>query len=123
MNLKKIDPLTHTVVDYLLVLFFWLSPSLFNFGGTVALVIYIYGFLYFLLTVATISPLGLVKFIPLSTHAWVEFGLGLALIVLPWIINFNEDLKARNYFISTGVGIICLWVFSNYKNLVKRSDN
>lgn len=117
--MKIIDPLTHTILDYILVVFFWLSPTIFNYGGSVALVIYLYGLLHFILTIATLSPLGLLKFIPLKTHGWIEFGLSILLIMVPWIFNFNEDLRIRNYFISTGVCLLLLWLFTNYRYIVK----
>ena len=115
MSLKKIDPLFHSILDYVLVLFFWLSPSIFNFNGTVALILYLGGLLHFLITIFTISPLGLFKVISFKTHGHIEVCVSLLFLVFPWILGFSEDLKARNFCLAIGGSLFVIWLLSTYR--------
>jgi hypothetical protein len=46
--------------------------------------------------------MSLVKLIPLRTHFMMDVGLGIALIVLPFIAGFSDDGGATRFFVIAG---------------------
>lgn len=120
MNIKVIDPVVHNVIDYFSILLLWLSPSIFNLGGVVALVLYILGFVHLFLTLCTISPLGLFKIIPFKIHGWIELTVGVILLILPWILRYSENILGTSISVIYGLSLIIFWSLSSYKYLVKK---
>lgn len=114
-NVKAIDPVVHNVIDYFLILSLWLSPSLFTFSGTVTIVFYSAGFLHLFNTFCTISPLGLFKIIPFKIHGWIELGLGVLLILLPWILGSSAEFLGRNFSTTFGLLFVTFWYLSSYR--------
>jgi hypothetical protein len=45
----------------------------------------------------------LVKLIPLRTHFMMDVGIGILLIVLPWIFGFGDEGGAARFFVIAGV--------------------
>lgn len=113
--MRVIEPVVHNVIDYVLILSLWLSPSLFAFSGTVTIVFYSAGFLHLFNTFCTISPLGLFKIIPFKIHGWVELGLGVLLILLPWILGFSAEVLGRNFSVIFGFCFVIFWSLSVYR--------
>jgi hypothetical protein len=47
--------------------------------------------------------MSLVKLIPLRTHFMMDIGVGIALIVLPFIAGFGDEGAAARFFVIAGV--------------------
>src|SRR3954471_14969006 len=45
----------------------------------------------------------LVKLIPLRTHFMMDVGIGILLIVLPWVFGFGDEGDAARFFVIAGV--------------------
>jgi low affinity Fe/Cu permease len=95
--MKIINANVHAVLDYLTVIFLWISPSLFNFSRPVSTFTYILGAIHLLLTISTNYKYGILKFIPFPTHGTIELILGIVLIITPWLLNFTNNTDCYYY--------------------------
>lgn len=107
----------HGVVDYLVVLFLWLSPSLFGLPEQTALFTYILGGVHLTLTVLTNFELGIFKVIPLKLHGWVELAVSVALVGVAFFLGSLEGELARNFYLGFALAVFATWAITDYKNL------
>ncbi len=114
---KQLAPRTHGYIDYLIVLFFVLAPSLFGFADDdrAAVTSYIVAASHLALTVFTAFPLGLFRVIPFPVHGKVELVIAFVLVALPWIVGFAENDVARNVFIGGGIATLAVYLLTNYR--------
>ncbi|HYE07824.1 MAG TPA: hypothetical protein VEL07_20070 [Planctomycetota bacterium] len=114
---KQLAPRPHGFIDYALVLFFVLAPSLFGYGDDdrAALTSYIVAAAHLGLSVLTAYPLGLVKLIPFPIHGRMELVIAFVLVALPWIVGFSENDAARNVFIASGVATLAVYLLTDYR--------
>jgi hypothetical protein len=111
----KIIPLRiHGILDYVTVAAFFMIPSLFALSGTPAYLSYVLALVHFLMTLLTGFQFGIWKIIPIRVHKIVETIVGPALIALPWICRFSDDLAARYVFIGAGFVILAVGTMTNY---------
>ncbi len=55
------------------------------------------------------------RFIPTKFHAPLDYIVGVALIVAPWIFRFDENTAATVVPIVLGIGLIAYSLFTNYE--------
>lgn len=116
---KPLNPSIHGILDYLYAGFLLLAPMMFGFTGTFAATLcYIVGIFHIGLSLMTIYPLGLVKAIPFTVHAGIEFATAIFLILSPWLFGFAEVIgleAARNTFVLYGIGLTAVWALTDYR--------
>lgn len=112
----KLQSKTHGIIDYLLVLFLWLSPTLFLLPGTASIFIYGLGAVHLAITMLTNYDYGLVKVIPFKTHGFIELILSLLIVALSFYFGSMEGEFAGNYFLILGVVLFVFWLSSDYTN-------
>ncbi|WP_442794285.1 hypothetical protein [Pelobium manganitolerans] len=112
----KINSKTHAILDYLLVLFVWLAPSLLGLPHVAASLSYGLGAIHLALTVCTHYEYGLIRFIHLKVHGGVELALAIILIPIAFYLNTIEGEFARNYFFGLTIVILLMWLLSDYTN-------
>jgi hypothetical protein len=78
--MRFISPKIHGVIDYLVVLFLLLSPTIFGFDGLIAVFTYALGAVHLILTLLTNFDAGLFKIIPL----WIMRPAGCFTPALVW---------------------------------------
>jgi hypothetical protein len=111
-KLKFLSDKVHGILDYGVVIIFALAPSLLGIAGISALLCYALAVIHLMMTLLTDMPLGVVKVIPLKLHGAIELVVGLALIVVAWVI---PDLASGQLFFTLmGAIIFFVWVSSNY---------
>lgn len=108
----------HGVLDYVTVLIFALSPSLFNLSETGATIAYGLAVIHLLMTVLTAFSMGLVKVIPFQQHGYVELIVGAVLAIIPWIVDFLSATDQLYFSIMGGV-ILVVWLLTTYKSPLK----
>ncbi len=113
---KPLNPTVHGWLDYIYAVFLLLAPGLFGFAGTgAATVFYLLGFLHAGLSLLTQYPLGLVKTIPFTVHAGIEFATAVILVGAPWLFGFAALEMARNIAVLSGVALMGVWLFTDYR--------
>jgi uncharacterized membrane protein YhaH (DUF805 family) len=112
-KLKFLNDRMHGILDYGVVVIFLLAPALLSITGPSALLCYGLAVIHLLLTLLTDMPLGWKKVIPLQLHGTLELLVGLALVIVPWILS---DLlqSGQLFFTLMGAIIFVVWVSSNY---------
>ena len=78
--MTKLTSKIHGIIDYLVVAFLLVSPSLFHLPEITALFTYILGGIHLVLTISTNFEMGLLKIIPLVLHGWIELIVSIALV-------------------------------------------
>lgn len=82
----------HGILDYIVGIFMITAPWVLDFSDNDAATwtIVIAGVLVLLQTIMTDFEVGLIRRIPMKSHLTMDFILGLALAVSPWLLNFDE---------------------------------
>ena len=82
----------HAILDYLIATIIMMMPwfGKFAYGGAETYVIVIAGVIALLSSLVTDYELGVFRKISMSTHLWLDFALGVLLIVAPWLFMFQE---------------------------------
>ncbi|MDZ7717736.1 MAG: hypothetical protein U5K72_02805 [Balneolaceae bacterium] len=111
--MKILTPRFHGYLDYLTVAIFLIAPLLLGLEGLSAIFSYILGAIHLLMTILTDFSLGFAKLIPIKTHGWIETVVGPLVLLLPFILGFNET--ARTFYIAMGAIIIIASLLTDYK--------
>ena len=113
--MKILNSNIHGIIDYAVVLFLWLSPTLFGLSHTVATLTYVLGGVHLALTIFTDFKYGVIKIITLKIHGWIELAVGILLVATPLILQNSDDNAANKYFfVLFGVAVLLTWVTSDY---------
>ncbi|NDK55296.1 SPW repeat protein [Pontibacter fetidus] len=82
----------HGILDYIVGIFMIIAPWVLDFSDNDAATwtMVIAGALVLLQTIMTDFEVGLIRRIPMRRHLTMDFILGLALAVSPWLLNFDE---------------------------------
>jgi hypothetical protein len=112
--MKIISPKIHAVLDYLTVIFFAVSPSLFPLSAILMKMCYGLSIIHLLLTLTTQNFGGFVKVIPLRIHGLVEFVIALlfGIIALANFTGYNED---QVYFAALSVVFLLVFSLTDFK--------
>lgn len=113
--MRLLSPKVHGIIDYLVVVFLWLSPSLFGLTGFTATFIYVLGAIHLALTLITDFEMGAIKMIPLRIHGMIELVVAIFLFVSPWIFGVSEEVLNRNFLMGFGVAVLAVFVLTDYQ--------
>lgn len=119
MGIEVINNFNHGLFDYILVVFLYLSPTLFGLSEETGKMIYGVGTFMLILTLCTNYKLGVLKLIPAPAHGILELILPLLLVLSPWLFDFADSSLEKNYFIILGIAIYIVHLFSDYHEGVK----
>ncbi len=114
--MKIISSKTHGLLDYLVVIFLLVSPSLFKMEGILASFTYALAAIHFLLTVLTKFELGLIKIIPFPLHGVIEFFVAIALALFSFWFNKNGDVTGYFFYLYFSLAIMVVFIFTDYKS-------
>jgi hypothetical protein len=115
----KINSKIHGFIDYAVVVFLWMSPTLFGLPELTSTFTYILGGIHLLLTISTDFELGVIKLIPLKLHGIIELIVSIALIFGAFYLGSQEGVLARNFYICFAIAVFATWVITDYKTFVK----
>src|SRR5579863_10109090 len=96
-----------------------MAPTVMGLAGLPAVISYGLAVIHLLLTLVTPFPLGAVKIVPLPLHGAIEFVLSIVLVGLPWILNFGQDLTARNFYVGAEMVIFAVWLATDHHGETK----
>ncbi|CAN5519029.1 hypothetical protein BH10BAC4_BH10BAC4_20150 [soil metagenome] len=100
--MKILNSKVHGIIDYIVVIFLWLSPTLFGLTSPISTLVYALGGVHLLLTVLTDFPYGVVKVVPLKLHGWVELLVAIRAIVISTLSSLICYIRKCNGFIFLG---------------------
>lgn len=120
--MNKLSPAIHGILDYIMVVYFLLGPSLFTLTPTVATISYLLGIVHLMLTFFTKFSLGIKKFIPFRMHGFIELIVAVILIGMPALMGESLTFYDSLFFIITGVVILLIWILSRYKQLPETGE-
>ncbi len=106
----------HGIIDYLVVIFLLVAPSIFHLENTTALYTYILAGIHFTLTICTNFEYGLVRFIPFKTHGYVELAVSIALVGLAFYLGGLDGDSSRNFYIGFAIAVFVVWALTDYKS-------
>ncbi len=113
INQIKINAKTHGILDYATVALFALAPSLLPLNELAVIISYSLAVIHLLMTILTDFSMGIIKVIPLKIHGYVEFVVGIAIPLLPFVLGF-EGLDLYFYLIA-GISIFIVAHITEYK--------
>lgn len=112
--MKLFNPTVHGVIDYVFGALFLLAPTLFGLSPLPATICYVIGVAHLLMSLLTEYPLGIAKLISFPVHGGIELGGAIAILVMPWLSGFADEVSARNFFAIAGVALIGVWATTDY---------
>jgi hypothetical protein len=115
--MKLLTPQVHGYIDYLVVTTFFTAPNIFGFAILAATLSYIIALSHFFMTVMTDFPLGVLRLIPFPVHGTLELIISGVLVALPWLLGFNKDIRARNFYVGSGLSVFGVWLLTDYKGI------
>jgi len=113
--MKFLNPKSHGAIDYVVVIFLWISPSVFGLSDFVSMITYVLGGIHLVLTLFTNFQYGLIKIIPFSLHGWIELAVSLILVAAPWLLGFSENAVDRIFYIGFGIAVFATWLVTDYR--------
>jgi hypothetical protein len=115
----KISSKIHGIIDYLVVIFLLISPTIFNLSEVTALYTYMLAGLHLALTVCTNYEYGLVRFIPLKIHGYIEAFVSIILVAFAFYLESVDGIASRNFYFGLAVTVFLIWILSDYTNKPK----
>lgn len=114
----------HGALEYLVGALLIAAPWLFDFeGGNVRAVCIVAGVVVMALAALSEGPTGLVDSVPLSTHAAIDYVLGVAFIAAPFVFGFGDDGGPTALFIVLGVAHILVAIGTRYRPTAAHDDS
>ncbi len=114
----KINSKLHGIIDYLVVIFLWLSPTLFGLEPKTALFTYALGGIHLLLTIFTATSTGLIKLIPFRVHGWIELVVSIALVGAAFYLGNLEGDVSRNFYLGFAGAVFTVFLLTDYRSKI-----
>lgn len=112
----KLNSRIHGTIDYAVVLFLFLSPTLFHLPELTTGITYVIAIVHLLLTVFTNFEFGIWKVLPFKIHGKVELIVSASLIGVGFYMGSIEGNIARNFFIGFAIAVFLTWFFTDYNS-------
>lgn len=111
--MKLISPKLHGIIDYMLIIFLYASPTFFAMQKDVATYVYLLATAQLILTVITDYSFGMFRMVPLKVHQFIELAISLGMIVAAFTL-FQYDERTQPYFAGLGIFWLIVVVFTDY---------
>jgi hypothetical protein len=111
-----IPPFVHGILDYGVAALLIAAPFLFGFvddAATAAAIVA--GVLVLIITACTAWTTGLIKSIPVTAHAMLDYALAILLIAAPFLFGFKDDGTATAFFIVGGAVYLLLTIATRFE--------
>ncbi len=118
----KLNSKIHGVIDYGVVLFLLISPTLFSLPETTSIFTYAIGVIHLILTVTTKFELGIFKLIPFRIHGIIELIVSMALIGVAFYLGNLEGDVSRNFYLFFAIAVFLTWLITDYKSSSENPD-
>lgn len=96
---KPITPYAHGVLDYTTTAMVASAPRLMRFPKAAEYACYVLAGTLTGMALLTDYPLGAKRVIPFKAHGASDVSLGVLLPLVPWMLGFGRNARARNFFL------------------------
>jgi len=117
--MKILSPATHGILDYVTVLFLFVSPSLFGMEPPGSFLSYALAIVHLLLTLVTDFPAGALKIIPLRIHGLIELIVSIGLLGVAITFRILGFSVSFYFYLVFSVILFIVWSISEYRLGVK----
>ncbi len=114
----KLNSKFHGIVDYAVVLFLLLSPTLFSLPSLAANFTYLLGGIHLTLTILTNFELGIIKVIPFKIHGLIELIVSIALVGVAFYLGKVEGSVPQYFYLVFAAAVFATWAVTDYKGKV-----
>ena len=111
----KLNSKIHGIIDYAVVLFLWLSPTLFSLPSLAANFTYLLGGIHLILTVLTNFEMGIIKVIPFKIHGLIELIVSIALVGVAFYLGRVEGNLPQYFYLGFAAAVFATWAVTDYK--------
>jgi len=108
---------SHAIIDYALVTFMFIGPSIAGFAGPQATMAYTLGWTLLALSLLTRYPLGLLRAIRFPVHGAMEVLIALLFLILPWLANFAKGIHSRNFYLLISMVMLVISFMTDFRGL------
>jgi len=112
----KLNSKIHGAIDYAVVVFLLLSPTLFDLPEITSIFTYVLGVIHLLLTTMTKFEFGVFKLIPFRIHGIIELIVSLVLIPVAFYLGNLEGDVSRNFYLVFAIVVFLTWLITDYKS-------
>jgi hypothetical protein len=112
-----IGPRLHGWLDDLVVLVYLAGAFVLGLHGAAAATAITGAAIHFVLTRLTDYPQGTWKLIPFRTHAFIELGEGIGVLIASFAIASAHPLSAHLFLAAMGVSQLGAFAFSDYRSV------
>lgn len=113
--MKIVDAKLHGIIDYLVVVFLMLAPTLFGLSPVISMLTYGLGTVHLILTAFTDFQYGFIKLVPLKFHGIIELIVSIVLMFSPLALEDIAKSKVDEFFFSGfGVAVLLTWFITDY---------
>lgn len=116
--MKVINAKAHGILDYLTVVFLFLSPTLFGMNGTLGTFTYILGVVHLLLTILTAFELGLIKVIPFRIHGIIEIIVAIALGFVAYWFYTLDNILGFYFYLALAIVILLVFFLTDFTSVI-----
>ena len=111
----KLNSKIHGIIDYVVVLFLWFSPTLFALPSLSANFTYLLGGIHLILTVLTNFEMGIFKVIPFKIHGLIELIVSIALVGAAFYLGSIEGNVPQYFYLGFAAAVFATWAVTDYK--------
>lgn len=115
--MKVINSKAHGILDYLTVVFLFLSPTLFGMDGTLATITYTLGVVHLLLTILTAFEFGFIKVIPFRIHGIIEIIVAIALGIVAYWFHTLENMLGFYFYLALAIVILLVFFLTDFTSV------
>ncbi len=118
--MKILNSKIHGLIDYIFVLFLFLSPTIFGLGKIASLFTYVLGAIHLSVTLITNFKYGLIKILSFKLHGFIELIVSFVLIGVAFYLGEVENELGRNFYFGIAILVFLTWLLSDYSS---KTDN
>nr|WP_294897288.1 hypothetical protein [uncultured Pedobacter sp.] len=112
----KLNSKTHGIIDYLIVIFLFAAPSIFDLPYITSVYTYGLAVLHLLVSCFTHYEYGLIRFIPMKIHGTVELVVAFLLVAVAFYLGSIDGGVAKELYFGLAISVFVLWLISDYTN-------
>ena len=113
--MRLIGAWSHAIIDYALVTFMFIGPSIAGFTGPQATMAHTLGWTLLVLSLLTRYPLGVLRAIRFPVHGVVEVLIALMFLILPWLANFAKGIHSRNFYVLISLVMLVICFMTDFR--------
>ncbi len=101
----KLNSKIHGIIDYLIIIFLFLSPSTFSFPYTTSVFTYGLGVIHLGMTICTNYEYSLTRFIPMKVHGKIELFVALVLVCVAFYLGSIEGEFSKEFYLGLAIAL------------------